>query len=83
MTTLKLIDINILPAKGKCLTCAERTDCPMKKMLPLHRQAKKDYGEHYATDHPDVWDEYAIDEPEFVGDVITWCPMYYQERWDD
>lgn len=70
------VDPARLPMKGECETCADRGDCPMKEMLPRHRANVKAYGEHYEDTRPDLWDEESIDEPEFEGGWITWCPMH-------
>jgi len=76
---MKQIDVSILPAKGLCEMCADRSDCPMKSMLPTHRWLQIEFGEYYGNIAPDAWVEFAIDEIDFVGEEVTWCPMYVKD----
>lgn len=64
---------------GLCDTCDDKENCPMNDMLKSHNQYVKLYGEYYKDIRPDLWDEYAIDEPEVGNDVVIWCPMHYRE----
>jgi len=74
---MSIINVDFLPLpEGKCAFCAEAKECPMKEMLTKHRENALHYGELYECSRPDLWDLEAIDEPEFIADYMTWCPMY-------
>jgi hypothetical protein len=72
------IDLNLLPGKGKCDTCQlnEGNFCELKTLLENHRKNQKTYGEDYKHIAPDEWEENCIDEPNYNGTEITWCPLY-------
>ena len=73
-----MLDIKSIPSTGGiCVTCTERSACPMVIMLPLHRLNVKEFEEYYADVRPDLWDEESIDEPEYTltGNIV-WCPLY-------
>lgn len=74
---MSTINTDLLPlTNGKCQSCADNNNCPMKDMLPLHRKHVLTYGEEYWHNHPE-FEEDAIDEPEFEDDRMIWCPMFY------
>jgi len=63
---------------GICLLCADVNVCPMTEMLPQWQEIKAEYGDHIKELRPDLWNEYAIDEPDVADGEITWCPMQRQ-----
>ncbi len=73
---INVVDISKLPLKGICNDCNEKEECPMVDMLRVHRKNQEQYGEFYQTVRPDLWDMDAIDEPEFEGNKMEWCPLY-------
>lgn len=74
------ISVNKLPLQGICNDCVEKERCPMIFMLREHRENMKTYGEHYENKRPDLWEEVAIDEPEFKENQMKWCPMYADSK---
>ena len=46
--------------------------------LKLHHEAQAAYGEYYKDTRPDLWNRYAIDEPDYDGDTMHWCPLYVE-----
>jgi hypothetical protein len=66
--------------EGKCKTCADIGNCPMKTMLPKHRENVKNYGENYEDTRSDLWEEESIDEPDIENGIVTWCPMHHMHH---
>ena len=75
---------NIPSAGGICLTCTERSNCPMVTMLPIHRNNVHEYGEYYKDVMPHLWEEESVEEPEhsFSG-LVSWCPLYSEGEGSD
>lgn len=73
-----MINVNELPLKGLCETCVDREACPVKDILQEHRNNMEVLGANYQTSNPDLWGDYAIDEPKHIGNKITWCPLYFE-----
>lgn len=48
----------------------------MPAMLAMHKENQETFGRDYKQVAPDLWDEWAIDDPDLSGGVVIWCPMY-------
>ena len=70
-----------LPAnKGLCLSCKDKNECVVSGILKEHKKNIKAYGKNYESVRPDLWEEFAIDEPEVKNKEVVWCPLYFNGK---
>jgi hypothetical protein len=50
----------------------------MPFLTQKHKECVEEFGEDYDSVRPDLWDEYAIEEPDVKNkDEMVWCPMHF------